>query len=158
MNKILLAAFVAISSLAIAPAAFPQTAAQSAKPSAQERTTTVNPAALQLKPEITAQHQRIQILLPAQTRQKLGRMVPDFERQIRASKKGADLRELPSRKFTNNSPTSRPSKPTSSPSPCSTTPTTTQKTPSATSPPMTSCNFKWQWTKSRSLNPFSPTC
>jgi hypothetical protein len=108
MKKAGLAFLVAISSLAVAPAVFSQATAQSAKPSAQERARPVNPAALQLKPEIAAQHQRIQLLLPAQTKQKLARMVPDFERQVRSSGKGTDVRELASaeirRQFPNLTP------------------------------------------------------
>jgi len=96
MKKNFLALVVVACSMAIVPAAFPQVAAQSAKPSAPARAAAINPAALQLKPEIAAQHQRHQNLLPAQTKQKLVRMVPDFDRQVRASKKGTDLRGLAS--------------------------------------------------------------
>jgi hypothetical protein len=56
--------------------------------------TAANPAALQLKPEISSQHQRIQNLLPVQTKQKLARMVPAFEQQVRVRKQGTDLRAL----------------------------------------------------------------
>jgi hypothetical protein len=95
LKKILPTFLVLTYSVAIAPGALPQAATQSAKPAASAKAAlAVKSSAIQLNPEISLQHQRIQNHLPAQTKQKLARMVPDFDRQVRASKKGTDLREL----------------------------------------------------------------
>ncbi len=54
----------------------------------------VNPGARALDPEIAAQHRRIQSLLPPETKQKIARMVPEFQQQTRKLKPGTDLRAL----------------------------------------------------------------
>jgi hypothetical protein len=96
MTETLLAFLVVLLSQPIVTVTFSQAASQNSRPAISSKSSpaAVNPAALQLKPEISSQHQRIQNLLPAQTKQKLARMVPAFEQQIRAHKQGTDLRAL----------------------------------------------------------------
>src|SRR5271156_5638961 len=69
--------------------------AQTAKTAAPESTAAhVNRGARALDPAIAAQHRRIQSLLPSETKQKIARMVPEFQQQTRKHRAGTDLRAL----------------------------------------------------------------
>jgi hypothetical protein len=95
-----------------APAATPnlarQAESQSAKPAAPAKEMRVAPEPRKLSPEVIAQHQKLQRLLPAETKLRIDRLVPDFKKQVLHAKPGTDLRALAvapiRREFTKASP------------------------------------------------------
>ena len=75
-----------------APAATPnlarQAESQSAKPAAPAKEMRVAPEPRKLSPEVIAQHQKLQRLLPAETKLRIDRLVPDFKKQVLHAKPG----------------------------------------------------------------------
>lgn len=71
-----------------------QTESQSAKPAAPASETRVASEPRKLSPEVIAQHQKLQRLLPAETKLRIDRLVPDFRKQVLHAKPGTDLRAL----------------------------------------------------------------
>lgn len=78
--------------------AFLAAAAVAATPAQQtdSQATRATPAARRLSPEIVAQHQRLQRLLPSETRAEITRLTPLFQKEVIHAKAGTDLRNLAS--------------------------------------------------------------
>jgi hypothetical protein len=76
----------------LATAIVPAFPAQQTEPQASQSTT----ASEKLSPEIITEHQKLQRLLPAETKAEITRLTPIFQKDVIHAKPGTDLRNLAS--------------------------------------------------------------